>query len=219
MEFITESTYAIVPTLVLDDMTLNGNEKILYARISSLTNKYGYCFATNKYLAKQLGTSESTLKRCLKNLIDKKYIVSEIKYKKGTKEIEERRLLLADFSITRNNTLCSEVNTPQLMNELTPQVTSELDNNISSNTIRLIKEKEIYKEKESFRKPTIEEIAEYCRERNNSVDAEAFYYHYESKGWLIGKAKMKSWKAAVITWERSNKNNSAPKKKKSSFFF
>ena len=219
MEDMAKNTYAIVPTIVLDDMSLSGNEKMLYARISSLTNKYGYCFATNKYLAKQIGTSESTMKRCLKTLIEKRYVISEVKYKPGTKEIEERRLLLSDFGRIQITTLGSEMNPPQVTSEPTPQVTSELDNNISSNNIRLIKEKEIYKEKESFRKPTIEEIDAYCRERNNSVDAEVFYYHYESKGWLIGKAKMKSWKAAVITWEKGNKNNPAPKKKKSSFFF
>ena len=219
MEEIRENTYSVTPTLVLDDMSLNNNEKVLYTRISSLTNKYGYCFATNKYLAKLLGTSERNLKRWLKNLIDKNYIISEIKYKNNSKEIEERRLKLADLEVIKRRLLFSEMSRPWDNDDPTPQDKDDPDNNISSNTIRLIKEKEIYKEKESFCKPTIEEIREYCRERNNSVDAEAFYYHYESKGWLIGKAKMKSWKAAVITWERSAKNNPAPKKKKSSFFF
>lgn len=54
-----------------------------------------------------------------------------------------------------------------------------------------------------FVKPTVEEVAEYCKLRNNSVDAEAFYDFYESKGWKIGKNTMKDWKAAVRTWERS----------------
>ena len=108
-----------------------------------------------------------------------------------------------------------EYNCPNEMS-ISDQMGEPIPNKYQINTN---KEKEIYKEKESFRKPTIEEIDAYCRERNNSVDAEAFYYHYESKGWLIGKAKMKSWKAAVITWEKGNKNNPAPKKKKSSFFF
>ena len=58
-----------------------------------------------------------------------------------------------------------------------------------------------------FAKPTIEEIAEYCRERNNTVDAEAFYAFYESNGWKVGKNPMKSWKMAVITWEKNNYGN------------
>lgn len=53
-----------------------------------------------------------------------------------------------------------------------------------------------------FKKPTVEEIAEYCRERNNKVDPQLFYDFYEAKGWVVGKTKMKDWKAAVRTWEK-----------------
>ena len=55
-----------------------------------------------------------------------------------------------------------------------------------------------------FKKPTVEEIAEYCRERNNGIDAQRFFDYYEAKGWLIGKTKMKDWRAAVRTWERGS---------------
>jgi hypothetical protein len=48
-------------------------------------------------------------------------------------------------------------------------------------------------------------VKEYCRERNNGIDAEAFIDFYESKGWFIGKNKMKDWKAAVRTWERTER--------------
>lgn len=63
------------------------------------------------------------------------------------------------------------------------------------------------KEKRSARKvfspPTVEEVRKYCSERGNNVDPEVFVDFYESKGWMIGKSKMKDWKAAVRTWERS----------------
>lgn len=61
--------------------------------------------------------------------------------------------------------------------------------------------KEIYKEKN---RPTIDELIDYCKERGNKVDANKFYDFYESKGWYIGKNKMKDWKAAVRTWEKSS---------------
>lgn len=51
--------------------------------------------------------------------------------------------------------------------------------------------------------PTLEAVREYCKERRNSVDPEKFYDFYASKGWMVGKNKMKDWKAAVRTWERS----------------
>lgn len=59
------------------------------------------------------------------------------------------------------------------------------------------------KKSKRFVKPTIEEIDAYCRERNNTIDAESFFNFYESKGWLVGKSPMKDWKAAVRTWEKS----------------
>ena len=57
-------------------------------------------------------------------------------------------------------------------------------------------------ENKKFQIPAIEEIKNYCTERNNKVDANRFYDYYQSKGWMIGKNKMKDWKAAVRTWER-----------------
>ena len=55
-----------------------------------------------------------------------------------------------------------------------------------------------------FIPPTVDEVAAYCRERKNGINAESFVDFYESKGWLIGKNKMKDWRAAVRTWERNN---------------
>ena len=65
--------------------------------------------------------------------------------------------------------------------------------------------------KRKFTKPTIEEIQDYCNERNNGINAEAFYDFYESKDWYVGKNKMKDWKACVRTWEkRSTKVETKP---------
>lgn len=54
-----------------------------------------------------------------------------------------------------------------------------------------------------FSPPTVDDVRAYCLERNNKVDPQQFVDFYESKGWMIGKNKMKDWKAAVRTWERS----------------
>lgn len=77
--------------------------------------------------------------------------------------------------------------------------------------IEIEKEKELEIEKDieknnigthRFKKPTLEEVQEYCLERNNNVDAERFIDFYESKGWKVGKEQMKDWKACVRTWEK-----------------
>lgn len=59
--------------------------------------------------------------------------------------------------------------------------------------------------KENFKKPTIEEIRNYCLERNNNIDAQSFYDYYCANGWKVGKNPMKDWKATVRNWERSSK--------------
>ena len=58
-----------------------------------------------------------------------------------------------------------------------------------------------------FTPPSLDEVADYCRQRNNNVDPQGFIAFYESKGWMIGKNKMKDWKSAVITWEKRNEAN------------
>lgn len=55
----------------------------------------------------------------------------------------------------------------------------------------------------TFKKPTVDEVRAYCQERNNNVDPERFVDYYESNGWKVGRNAMKSWQAAVRTWERS----------------
>lgn len=64
-----------------------------------------------------------------------------------------------------------------------------------------------------FIPPTVEEVESYCSERGNGIDAQSFIDFYESKGWMIGKNKMKDWKAAVRTWEWSRNKNSTEKSK------
>lgn len=84
-------------------------------------------------------------------------------------------------------------------------VRQEIEIEIDKDIDKDIKEK-IYK-KEKFVKPTVIEIEQYCRERKNNINATQFYDYYESKGWLVGKAKMKDWRACIRTWEANNKNN------------
>ena len=64
-----------------------------------------------------------------------------------------------------------------------------------------------------FVPPTLEEVRSYCQERKNNVNPEKFIDHYTANGWMVGRNKMKDWKAAVRTWERNS--YSEPKDDKS----
>ena len=74
-------------------------------------------------------------------------------------------------------------------------------------------EKTVEKPKaKGFKKPTIEEIKNYCTERKNNIDAQSFFDFYESKGWKVGTVKMKDWKASIRTWENREKTENIQQK-------
>ena len=103
-------------------------------------------------------------------------------------------------------------------NDVTPEsnnVTAELRSSYVDIDIEIDKDKdkEIERDKDiedkkpkrkRFVPPTLSEVSDYCKERNNSVDPERFIDYYESNGWRVGKNPMKDWKAAVRTWEKSS---------------
>lgn len=58
-----------------------------------------------------------------------------------------------------------------------------------------------------FRPPSVEDVKMYCDKKGYHVDAESFVAFYASKGWYIGKNKMKNWKQALITWEKRGESH------------
>ena len=82
----------------------------------------------------------------------------------------------------------------------------------SSDINRDIEEKSILKK--NFQKPTVEQVEAYIQEKGLHFDAERFVDHYESKGWMIGKNKMKDWKAACRTWEHIRNSQEKEKEEK-----
>lgn len=61
-----------------------------------------------------------------------------------------------------------------------------------------------------FVPPTVDEVAAYCAERRNGVDASKFVDFYASKGWKVGKSPMKDWRASVRTWESNESSRGSP---------
>ena len=87
-------------------------------------------------------------------------------------------------------------------------------NDLSETKLTTInKNKEIKINNKLFKKPSINDVELYCIERDNKIDAISFVNFYESKGWMVGKNKMKDWRACIRTWEMraKNKKTYAPK--------
>ena len=171
---------------ITDELSLQ--EKVVLVEIDSLDDEEHGCYASNKYLANLFDTTEITISRKLRKLSEKGYIT--IEYEKRGAEVTNRYIRLTKM-LTDDYQNCK------------PTINKNVkENNISIKNISINK-KEIYKER--FKKPSLEEVKEYCLERNNGIDAEQFIDFYESKGWLVGKTKMKDWKACIRTWERNHK--------------
>ncbi|WP_243281547.1 conserved phage C-terminal domain-containing protein [Clostridium sp. D53t1_180928_C8] len=94
--------YAIIPANVRYDSELSDKAKLLYGEITALTNKEGYCWASNNYFAELYGVKVLCIKRNIKDLVDKGYLKSVLIY--DGKLVKERRLFL------NNNGLFSDLN-------------------------------------------------------------------------------------------------------------
>lgn len=112
---------------------------------------------------------------------------------KYEKLCEKNRLIAVKRHSTKSTTGTSG-------NQSLPRSTKSTDNKSDSKNDSKSKSKN-----KRFTKPTIEELKSYIKEKQYIVDGEIFYNHYESNGWMVGKNKMKSWKASCRTWHLKNK--------------
>lgn len=67
------------------------------------------------------------------------------------------------------------------------------------------------KPRKRFTAPSVDEVAAYCRERGNTVDAQRFVDFYAASGWMRGKTPVRDWKACVRTWERNDNDRNEVK--------
>lgn len=111
---------------------------------------------------------------------------------------EQNRLRVAKFREKQKQLECNVTPPLQVMQSNAIDIDKEED-------IEIDKDKENNNKRKNFVKPTIEEVQEYCTQRQNNIDAENFIDYYEANGWKVGKNPMKDWKAAIRTWERRNK--------------
>jgi hypothetical protein len=174
--------YAIIPAEVRYSKALIPNAKLLYAEITALCNMNGKCTASTEYFCRLYEVSKVSVQKWLKNLEDNNHIRRVNKYKPHSKQIECRVITL--------------VNVPS------KEKLSDNTNINITNTNLTDSNKKAF-----FKKPTLDEVKNYCILRKNNIEAEAFIDFYESKNFMIGKNKMKDWKACVRTWESREKNN------------
>lgn len=198
---------------VTDDdnfMALSASAQALYLHLSMSADDDGFCNQVGVSMFKAHASVQD-----LEALLEKRYIyqfengVIVIKHWRMANALRKDRYTptafqeeLAMLDLKENGSYTWLPNGCQVVAERLPQVS--------------IGKESIEKDNKRFVPPTVEEVRAYCQERKNNVDPERFVDFYASKGWMIGKNKMKDFKAAVRNWEK--REGSEPKKNKFSNF-
>lgn len=175
-----------IPKEIWLDTRLNALDKIILAEVDSLDMSDKGCFASNEALAEFAQCSVTKITRSISTLIQLGCI--EVLSFDGRRRVLGSRLVKKTRQTRQKD---EESNT-----SISTDIERDIPNGISG--------------KKTFAPPTVEEVKAYCAERNNNVNALKWHSFYASKGWMVGKNKMKDWKAAVITWEQSDEQ---PKRK------
>jgi hypothetical protein len=129
-------------------------------------------------------------------------------------QISERRkqAALTRWQSTASQQVQSTPDANAMQKDAKEKKRKEINNSISNDIDR-------EKPHSRFVPPTLEEVQAYIVEKGYSVDAESFIAFYQSKNWYVGKNKMKDWKAAILTWEkreREQPRRTTPRKPKTS---
>ena len=120
------SYYSIIPATIRYDNRLKPSEKLLYGEITSLTNRMGYCFASNKYFANLYEVTNHTVSQWISHLEKLGYVQIEL-IKNDKKEIIERRIYINDMPYVQKNTY------PYIFKSTYPMYQKVQENNIKYN--------------------------------------------------------------------------------------
>ena len=189
-----EENFIIIPENIYRDERLSPRAVLLYGLVWAFSNERGFCWASNAALAERLHISKSRLSHLVSELNSCGLIRLQADPKTGVRHIcpiAENNEGIANFSYSH----CQKQQNPSLNSAI-----REYKENISDSTDTPAKHRR-------FQPPSVSEVADYCRERGNTINAEQFVDFYEARGWKLGRQTMRDWKAAVRTWERREQPN------------
>lgn len=155
----------------------------------------GQLITGRKSLSADTGLSEQVVRTCLKRLEKTGEITQQ-----STNKFTIITVCNYDKYQTTNNAINQQPNQELTSNQPAINQQSTTNNNDNNETMKQVKNSRA----KAFMPPTVDEVAAYCSERGNNIDAEYFVDKYTGNGWMVGKNKMKCWKATIRTWEKNN---------------
>ncbi len=158
----------------------------------------------NEVLAAFLGWGEKTMRRVRQSLIDSGWLHYE-PGKRGSPGVYWSLLPTQATGVTSDQETGTQPQTGVTSDQLSARKREGKPPGNGDQTT-FLDPKPLPKPKRAlFVPPTLDDVTAYCQERGNSIDPEAWLAYYESNGWRVGRNPMKSWKMAVVTWEKRNK--------------
>lgn len=189
--------------MVYQEVTRNKNlsaaAKGLYAYLSSFCGEDDKCYPSVDTITKEMKMGKDTFYRHINALIAagvvEKYqaIGDDGKFGRVLYKLTHK-VEIHDFPFPQNR----DTQKPDT------DVKETNNNNINNNNIN---NNNNIERSVRFTPPTLSDVENYCQEKGYAIDASQFIDFYESKGWMIGKNRMKDWKAAVRTWVRRDKTD------------
>ena len=187
---------------LMDDLTIEA--KAIYGMLCSYVGNGSTAYPSVEFMCDKLHITKGRFYRHMKLLIDAGVVEKEQKKRKGVYAPNVYTLIPNAKYADKPNIENGYTDTLQMDSENAEHKDDKINNLKINNFNNNSKRGSV-----RFTPPTLEEVKDYCKERCNNVDPERFIDFYSSKGWMIGKNKMKDWKAAVRTWERRDNNSSA----------
>lgn len=194
--------FFIIDNEFVDRVRVDLYAKVTYMVLARHANKRGFCFPGTELIAEDTCASVTQVRRAMRELEDARVV-----------SVERRSGAVNRYFLTDKSSW-SVAKIPASQDAVTEQTPASQDAGSrptrTRNNTQGTKQKKIppYSPPEGDDKhkipPDIEDVKEYCRERQNGVNPQAWYDHYVSNGWRIGKNRMVDWQAAVRTWEHSN---------------
>lgn len=196
-----------------DEFTPEDKYFYLYLLTNPHTNICGCYEISPKQMARESGYNEATIKKLIEKMVVQYKVVS---YDYDTKEILLHNWSKYNWTSSPKLKKSVQETAKYIKNESFKKWVLDvveigyaypIDTSASVSVSASVIDTEIEKNEEQkrFKKPSLEEVKEYCEQRENNVDAQRFVDFYASKGWRVGNQPMKDWKACVRTWESRSK--------------
>ena len=199
---ISENSYIVIQAFMVRDLKLKGLELLLYAIIFGFSQAEDQKYTGSlQYLADWTNSTKRSVMNGLKSLVEQDLILKDETYVNGVKFVSYAVNLFHPYG---KNFTGGKLFSPNNI-DTSIDILTNLSNTDSSIAIDESKRKKEKRKKEGFVPPTLEEVEEYVRQRNSSVDPQQFLDYFSVSGWIDSKGNpVRNWKQKLITWENGN---------------